>query len=370
MPQSLQKSYANSSEGRNAILKAHIHRASRLWGPSIVIWSIAAIVASRLSGMREGPFELFDIVGAILCGVTIGSAMSWFETRPLRPGYVNRLPWLDVAMRAVLYTGAVFVTMLIGRFILFNYFPDEIRGEHWRPIGEMWNDIPIRRFIFLMFFASFGLNFVLHLRLMLGPKNMLAMFTGRYRLPVKENRLFLFIDLINSTEIAERLGPLEFTHFKHDFFCALAQPLLSTSGTIVQYVGDEVMLTWSIKDLDEKVCPFVFIDKSRKRINQQADYFEKRYGTLPTFRSGIHAGEVVVAEVGDTRRDIVYSGDVVNSAARLLQACRPEGVALLISEEAAQLIHVGFRQNLRRHGELQLRGRKGGMEVWTVNPHG
>lgn len=366
MHESPQQGSYTSKEGRRAILKAHVQRALRLWVPTVVIWGIAAIVASRLSGMREGPFELFDVVGAILCGVTIGSAMSWFETRPLRPNYLNRHPWLDVAMRAVLYTGAVFVTMLIGRFILFKYFPDDIRGEHWRPIGEMWNDIPIRRFIFLMFFASFGLNFVLHLRLMLGPKNMLAMFTGRYRLPVKEKRLFLFIDLINSTAIAERLGPLEFTHFKHDFFCALAQPLLSTHGTIVQYVGDEVMLTWSIKDLDEQTCPFVFIEQARKRINQQKSYFEQRYGALPLFRSGIHAGEVVVAEVGDTRRDIVYSGDVVNSAARLLQACRPEGVELLISEEAAQLIHAGFRQNLRRHGALQLRGRQGGMKVWTV----
>jgi len=366
MPKALQQGSYKTTEGRRTIFQEHLRRALRIWVPTVVIWSIAAIVSSRLSGMREGPFELFDFVGALLCGVTIGAAMSWFETRPLRPGYINRYPWLDVAMRAALYTGAVFVTMILGRLLLFNFFQEEIRGELWRPIGDMWNDIPIRRFIFLMFFASFALNFMLHLRLMLGPKNMLAMFTGRYRLPVKEKRLFLFIDLINSTAIAERLGPLEFTHFKHDFFCALANPLISTNGTIVQYVGDEVMITWSINDLDEKACPFVFIEQACKRIDQQKGYFKQRYGALPTFRSGIHAGEVVVAEVGDTRRDIVYSGDVVNSAARLLQACRPEGVALLISDEAAQVIYAGFRQNLSKHGELQLRGRQGMMRVLTV----
>ncbi|MFK8057230.1 MAG: adenylate/guanylate cyclase domain-containing protein [Saprospiraceae bacterium] len=366
-PQSLLEGYANSSEGRKILFQAHLQRARRIWGPVIIAWSVASIFASRLSGMREGPFELFDIVGALLCGVTIGTVMSWFETRPLRPGFVNRYPWLDVGMRAAIYTGAVFVTMLLGRLLLFNFFPDEIRGEHWRPIANMWNDIPIRRFIFLMFFASFALNFILHLRLSLGPKNMLAMFTGRYRMPVKEKRLFLFIDLIDSTAIAERLGPLDFTHFKHDFFCAIAQPLMSTSGTIVQYVGDEVMLTWRTKDISEKACPFAFIEKSRQRINVQTDYFKQRYGVLPTFRSGIHAGEVVVAEVGDTRRDIVYSGDVVNSAARLLQACRPEGRELLISDDASSLIHEGFRQNLQLHGQMNLRGRKGEMEVFTIS---
>jgi len=256
--------------------------------------------------------------------------------------------------------------MVLGRLMLFSLFPDEIRDELWRPMIDMWNDIPIRRFIFLMFFASFAINFILHLRLALGPKNMLAMFIGRYRMPVKEKRLFLFIDLIDSTATAEKLGPLNFTHFKHDFFCALAQPLMATKGTIVQYVGDEVMLTWKISELDDKACPLVFIEKVRKQIERQQGYFQQRYGTTPAFRSGIHAGEVVVAEVGDTRRDIVYSGDVVNSAARLLQACRPEGVNLLISKEATDLIGSGFSESFKPHVELNLRGRKGMMEVMKM----
>jgi len=119
--------YANSVEGQNILRKAHFQRAVRLIGPLVFAWGIATIIASRLSGIREGPFESFDIVGALLCGVTIGSVMAWFETRPLRPGFLNRYPWLDVVMRAVLYTAAVFVTMVLGRCMLFSLFPDEVR---------------------------------------------------------------------------------------------------------------------------------------------------------------------------------------------------------------------------------------------------
>lgn len=355
----------NSKERRKMLFHEHVHRARRIWFGSVFLWTIAAIFCARLSGLREGAFGLFDFTGAVICGLTIGSTMSWFETRPMRPGFVNRFPWLDLGMRTVLYTVVVYLTLMIGRFVLFHNFPEEFREETWLLTVEILQDAPILRFIILMFFASFGVNFILHLRLMLGLRNMLSVFTGSYRLPVKEKRLFLFIDLMDSTAIAERIGPLEFTHFKHDFFCALSQPLASTKGTIVQYVGDEVMITWLTKDLSEKACPFIFIAQAKKRIQKEQDYYLQRYGSLPRFRSGIHAGEVVVAEVGDIRRDIVYSGDVVNSAARLLQSCRPEGVDLLISEDAAQVIHESCRHDLKLHGELKLRGRQGLMQVLT-----
>ena len=42
---------------------------------------------------------------------------------------------------------------------------------------------------------------------------------------------------------------------------------------------------------------------------------------------------MVTAEVGDLKRDIVHSGDVVNTAARIEGECRPRGRTLLVSDE-------------------------------------
>ena len=56
----------------------------------------------------------------------------------------------------------------------------------------------------------------------------------------------MFLDLNNSTAIAERLGPLRFNDFKNDFFHDIAQPVLETRGRIYQYVGDEAVVTWTI----------------------------------------------------------------------------------------------------------------------------
>ena len=316
--------------------------------------------------MRTADFGLYDLVGAILCGVSIGGAMAWFETRPVRRDYVNRRPWLDLLMRTLLYAAVVGAVVLIGRQLLFRVFPAEATSTVWRPVAEMVRDPIIIRFMVLLVLASFVLNFVLHLRLAIGPRHLAAMFTGKYRLPVREQRMFLFMDLVSSTAIAERLGALEFTHFKHDFFCDLAEPLLVTGGQIVQYVGDEVMITWEQKDLSDRENPLRFLQLTQKLLARRTLHYEARYGTVPQFRTGIHAGEVVVAQVGDTRRDIVYSGDTVNAAARLLQGCRPAGVELLVSDTAlAWLTAAGVEAvDLREREPMTLRGRAEALGVW------
>jgi adenylate cyclase len=50
----------------------------------------------------------------------------------------------------------------------------------------------------------------------------------RYHRPVAEDRIFMFLDLNDSTAIAAALGPLRFNDFKNDFFHDIAEPVLET----------------------------------------------------------------------------------------------------------------------------------------------
>src|SRR5215470_9571998 len=56
--------------------------------------------------------------------------------------------------------------------------------------------------------VSFLINFMRQLDRMLGPGRLLSLMLGRYHRPVAEERIFMFLDLNNSTSIAEALGPL------------------------------------------------------------------------------------------------------------------------------------------------------------------
>jgi hypothetical protein len=93
--------------------------------------------------------------------------------------------------------------------------------------------------------VSFLINFVRLLNRMLGPGTLVSLLLGRYHRPVAEDRIFMFLDLNDSTAIAAQLGPLRFNDFKNDFFHDIAEPVLATRGRIYQYVGDEAVVTWT-----------------------------------------------------------------------------------------------------------------------------
>jgi adenylate cyclase len=91
--------------------------------------------------------------------------------------------------------------------------------------------------------VSFLINFVRQLNRMLGPGTLVNLLLGRYHRPVAEDRIFMFLDLNDSTAIAAALGPARFNDFKNDFFYDIAEPVLETRGQIYQYVGDEAVVT-------------------------------------------------------------------------------------------------------------------------------
>jgi adenylate cyclase len=52
----------------------------------------------------------------------------------------------------------------------------------------------------------------------------------------------------------------------------------------------------------------------------------------PQLRAALHAGPVVVGEMGELRREIVILGDVMNTAARIEEACRATGHDVIASD--------------------------------------
>ncbi|MEM6327933.1 MAG: adenylate/guanylate cyclase domain-containing protein, partial [Bacteroidota bacterium] len=79
-------------------------------------------------------------------------------------------------------------------------------------------------------------------------------------------------------------------------------------------------------------------------------------------------GTVVTAEVGDLRRDIVHSGDVVNTAARVEAECRPRGERLLLSARMAEAMPVPEGLTLRPLGDALLRGKAEAVALVAVSP--
>ncbi|MHC2252876.1 adenylate/guanylate cyclase domain-containing protein [Bradyrhizobium embrapense] len=201
---------------------------------------------------------------------------------------------------------------------------------------------------------------------MIGGHTLLSIVLGRYRQPVREERVLLFLDLVGSTTLAEAMGELRVQELLTRFFSDIDEPIVAHGGEVHAYVGDEVIVTWpadsgqpSRRYLD---CVFAIEDRLAKR----ADHYRKEFGVVPAFRAGMHAGPVVIGECGDSRRQIAYFGDTVNVTARLQAHCKEAGRPLLISGELLRLLPPDHDFGIAPLGSTQLRGRAAAIDIFAV----
>ena len=336
-----------------------------------VAWSVVTFVLVRLTGVGQaedlGVGE--QLLRTALVGLSLGLLSAWLETGPLA-SWARRLPlWATLVLRTLAYASIVILALAVL-----------IAGISWVESGLAPNALltnpdliqAIRQpsfltFLVLLTLSSFLISFALQLSRVLGRETLRALFLGTYRRPRHEDRVFLFLDLTDSTSIAESLGPLAFTDFKNDFFADVAEPVLATGGRIVQYVGDEVMVAWPMRLAVKTGAPLHFFALVDRRIRQRAERYRQRYGVSPQFKAGCHGGPVVTAEVGDLKRDIVHSGDVVNTAARIEAECRPRGERLLISSGLAATMPVPDGLAVRELGEVSLRGKTATVSICAVS---
>ena len=151
----------------------------------------------------------------------------------------------------------------------------------------------------------------------------------------------------------------------------MARPILTSGGRIYQYVGDEVVVTWRVRGgrlARSPVETFFLLDKA---IRQRAEHYRDRYGEVPTYKAGLHTGEVVTAEVGQIKKDIVHTGDAVNVAARIEGQCHALGARLLASEAALALAPLprGRRGREGRRGRVAwARRAPSGCSAWGPRP--
>jgi len=143
---------------------------------------------------------------------------------------------------------------------------------------------------------------------------------GKYVHPKIETRIVMFMDLKDSTPIAEKLGSQQYFRLIREFIYHLSNALIEYGGRIYQYVGDEIVVSWLFTEENTKKCLKALIH-ARRNLNKAHGHFRRLYSVDPEFRVGIHVGEVTVGEIGVIKKDIAMSGDTMNTAARIRTAC-------------------------------------------------
>ncbi|MCK5102036.1 MAG: hypothetical protein KAR17_04445, partial [Cyclobacteriaceae bacterium] len=93
-------------------------------------------------------------------------------------------------------------------------------------------------------------------------------------------------------------------------------------------------------------------------LKQKEQVYKSRFGLVPEFRGGIDMGAVTIIEVGDVKREIVYHGDVLNTAARLLELCKTRDEKVVVSDTIGESIKQDASFEINWIEKVSLRGKK------------
>jgi len=330
-----------------APLSALARERLRLYFRIAVLSALIGAVYGLLQGEgRSGIGLLYAVAISMANGAAVSLAIGGIEIFLLQEGAAMRrllaLPFIAVfALKFLVYgaivTGVMAVSQRVGA-------PLDSRAQ-LITIGFSL----LMTALFVVTLQAAGL---------IGRRTFRDLVLGRYRRPRAERRFFLFVDVVGSTAIAERLGPLQAHRFLSAVFSAVAEPASAAHGEIHQYVGDEIVLTWTEDEGRPDARPLRCYFGMMQALQERAAEFRARFGAEPALRAALHLGEVIAGEVGESRRAIVFHGDVMNTAARLEQATREHGRRFIASAEALAAFGPLPEFELHDLGALQLRGRR------------
>lgn len=271
--------------------------------------------------------------------------------------WLKRAPFLlNVVVRSVYYL-AVFTLVVKSSFAVVGV----------EPVGWGWRDANFLTTITVSFANSIMFNVIARIDQMLGPGVLAKFLTGHYYRPREEERIFMFLDLVGSTALAEHIGHLASHRLLNEFIRDLSEPILVSRGEIHDYVGDEVIVTWKPElGLHQGRCIRCFIDIC-EAIDARSDTYQLKYGVIPQFRAALHIGPVVAGEMGVVKQAIKFLGDTVNTTARIETACKKLGEPLLVSVDLVDRLGHPDEFAFEDIGLVSLRGKTEPLRLFRLN---
>ena len=332
-----------------------LERLQRLFLVSVFSLTASIGFGFVLGGEISWSAALISVGTGAVIGIPLFSFEIFFVNSPLGERF-RRQPFLFfVLVRAVVWGGWIWVGVWFSAAWIWQLPPTDllISSNTWWTIAF---SITLGSLIVMM----------LALNRLLGQGVLVNILLGRYHQPREEYRAFLFLDLIGSTAMVERIGAAAFLGVMNRFAYEVDHALEGRGGRIHSYVGDQVIVTWPIENSDDLAPAVATVFSLRRRIAHHADTYGREFGEVPQFRAALHVGPVAVGEIGDEKREIVLLGETVNLTARLEQVARELELEFIDSDTALQYTTPRPGWRAEQMGQFKPRGSGQKMEVHTI----
>ncbi len=325
----------------------------------LVIAAPGGILIGLIAGYALGDGGPRSIVAGGVIGLFTATGMVTFE-----------VSWA-VGLISQRWTEAPFLVVLITRSlawlaIIIVAIALPLLTVATVPANELF-DTSMVVSVAVSFGAALIINFVGQVNRLLGRGVLVGLILGRYHRPREETRIFLLIDLRDSTAIAERLGNLRYHGFLKRFIADVTGVALRHHGDVHRYVGDEIILTWDERRGTRDAACIRSVLAMVDALDGSAAGYMRDFGVVPTFRAGLHLGPVVTGEIGTVKHEIAYLGDTLNTASRIEQACRELQRPFLASADVVDVLTLPSDVRAESLGPIDLRGTSSALELLAIS---
>src|SRR6201993_2333951 len=307
---------------------------------------LAVTIFSLLAGLTSFATR-GSIIYAMIDSILVGTGVGLFEEFYVQSQHGRWLRSMHPLLSITIYTA--FVAVL---FVVAVHLSHLLTGR--------LDTLPLayRRLPFaLPLVIAFSVIGIVVMRTVhfIGIENLFHLMIGTYHRPVIQEKVLLFLDINDSTGLAERLGAVQIKSLVGKFLFDISKPITNYGGEIYLYKGDGLIALWNWGEAIRGNRILRAIDAIFAAVRREQRQYQRQFGVVPRFRVGVHGGEVVVSEQGDTKRAIGVYGSTINIAARMEEAAKAHDIACAISGDVAAALSDG-EPRLRPLGDEQIKG--------------
>jgi len=349
--------------------------------PFGIIWFVFSLVYVQLEKGFLGDLTYYPSTGnrynfsqnifitpisALITGLLIGTLEIFYFNKL----FIQKSFSKKIIYKSVIYL-AIIISFLVGTTIIVNAFDQQKNVFNEQLWNNVWAFISDYAFVSVAIYMAAIIvvtQFYTEVSDNIGHGVLVNFFKGKYHAPKEEERIFMFLDMKSSTTIAENLGHVRYFEMLKEYYADLSAPIINYHGEIYQYVGDEIVVSWKLNNgLQNNNCIQCFFSM-KKAIEEQKKY-NATFGIIPGFKAAFHVGKVTTGEIGVIKKEIIFTGDVLNTTARIQGLCNIYNVDIIISHQLMKRLDLSRAFQINSLGENELKGKDEKIELFTIRQH-
>jgi adenylate cyclase len=188
--------------------------------------------------------------------------------------------------------------------------------------------------------------------------------------PVRQDVAVMFLDLSESTGVAEALGP----EWSRDLLSAMQttveREVTAHQGVVINYMGDGVLAVFGLPEprSDDSARALAAVEALHESMTAWLASLPPAARERLDFRIGLHFGPAILSRLGSpTQQQITATGDTVNVANRLLEVAKQRHCRVVVTEDLFRAANdtgpANIDQALYTPLIVPIRGRAGDLPV-------